>query len=368
MGAATADATTAADAIAVVEFSRSAVDPFSSFPRTALASSACTSAVPPTAAAAASCGGKGDVARRGTTAIRCAGGTGDVARWGATVPGCVGGTGDVTCKGAAATSCVGGTGDVARKSGVAAIVPAPSPTSTGVATTPDTAVGATAASPAAAAAEASAGDRSCGTTGAPSIPGRASAGLADSVCKTSTRFPPFTLTPSSPLPPPPPPLPRPPSPPLPLPLPPPSPLPPPPLPPPSPLPPAAAGTAPGTNGNNFGAPLPDPAPLPALAPFPASAPLSAAPGERLPPLSGFSTSRSQKGSLTFTSPPCPRARSANSDHLGLTESALADPTMKRPCRARVKATFIRRTSARKPIPRDPAARTVDTIMTSFSRP
>lgn len=83
---------------------------------------------------------------------------------------------------------------------------------------------------------------------------------------------------------------------------------------------------------------------------------------------GDSRSRSHLGSRTLTSPLRSLASSTSSPHLGFTFKAFADPTTNKPWRARVRATFIRRTSARKPIPREPAARTVDTMMTSFSRP
>lgn len=88
---------------------------------------------------------------------------------------------------------------------------------------------------------------------------------------------------------------------------------------------------------------------------------------RTPP-TGRSCRRSHRGSATLTMPPRPLARSTSSDHFGFTARALDEPMTNNPCRARVRATFMRRTSARKPIPREPAARTVDTIITSFSRP
>lgn len=83
---------------------------------------------------------------------------------------------------------------------------------------------------------------------------------------------------------------------------------------------------------------------------------------------GESCIRSHLASVTVTKPSVVLASSTSSDHFGFTESARAEPTTNSPWRARVRATFMRRTSARNPMPRDPAARTVETIMTSFSLP
>lgn len=127
----------------------------------------------------------------------------------------------------------------------------------------------------------------------------------------------------------------------------------------TPFPPASAATA--------------SAPPPPVAPPPDALPSvggggSANGDDALTPPTGSSCRRSHRGSSTFTMPPRPLARSTSSDHLGFTARALDEPMTNNPCRARVRATFMRRTSARKPIPREPAARTVDTMMMSFSRP